>query len=68
MSHVTILVFSPHRVALYSSDGHKMASSTGVDLLLQSNFDLEVNDVKYHVEIPSDCECIVHVSACTYCQ
>lgn len=42
------------RVALYMPDGNKIASSTGLDILLQSNFDIQVNDVKYHVEVPDD--------------
>ena len=43
-----------HRVAVYSTDGSRISTSTGVDLLLQSNFDLEVSDVKYRVEVSSD--------------
>ena len=37
-------------------DGNKIAQSTGIDLLLQSNFDLKINDTKYRVEVPEDGE------------
>ncbi|CAI8033645.1 Calcium uniporter protein, mitochondrial [Geodia barretti] len=42
------------RVVLYSPDGNRISSSTGVDLLLQSDFHLHVNDLKYHIKIPTD--------------
>ena len=47
-----------HSVSLYTVDGNKIAQSTGMDILLQSDFDLKMNDFKYRVEVPSDCELI----------
>lgn len=41
-------------VVLYSLEGNRIAQSTGVDILLQSNFDLVVNDFKYRVEVPQE--------------
>jgi len=32
------------------------SQSTGIDLLLQSNFDLKINDAKFRVEVPEDSE------------
>ncbi|KFO60479.1 hypothetical protein N302_14060, partial [Corvus brachyrhynchos] len=40
------------RVAIYSADGTRVASSTGIDLLLLDDFKLIINDVTYHVRPP----------------
>ena len=46
-------------IAVYNLDGHRIARSTGVDILLQSNFDLVVNDYKYRVEVPDESKCTI---------
>ena len=43
-------------VGLYTTEGNKIAQSTGVDLLLSSDFDLKINDVKYRVEVSEECK------------
>ncbi|KFV73251.1 hypothetical protein N308_03700, partial [Struthio camelus australis] len=40
------------RVAIYSADGTRVASSTGIDLLLLDDFKLIINDVTYLVRPP----------------
>ncbi|XP_009944759.1 PREDICTED: calcium uniporter protein, mitochondrial, partial [Leptosomus discolor] len=40
------------RVAIYSADGTRVASSTGIDLLLLDDFKLIINDITYHVRPP----------------
>ncbi|XP_054839023.1 calcium uniporter protein, mitochondrial isoform X3 [Eublepharis macularius] len=40
------------RVAIYSPDGTRVASSTGIDLLLLDDFKLVINDLTYHVRPP----------------
>ncbi|XP_057198073.1 calcium uniporter protein, mitochondrial [Triplophysa rosa] len=40
------------RVAIYSTDGARIASSTGVDILLLDNFKLVINDTSYVVQPP----------------
>ncbi|CAI8033626.1 Calcium uniporter protein, mitochondrial [Geodia barretti] len=35
-------------------EGHRMAGSTPLGLLLQSEFDLQINDIKYRIRPPSD--------------
>ncbi|KAA0717575.1 Calcium uniporter protein, mitochondrial [Triplophysa tibetana] len=40
------------RVAIYSTDGARIASSTGVDILLLDNFKLVINDTSYEVQPP----------------
>nr|XP_020861769.1 calcium uniporter protein, mitochondrial isoform X3 [Phascolarctos cinereus] len=40
------------RVAIYSPDGVRVASSTGIDLLLLDDFKLVINDATYHVRPP----------------
>lgn len=40
------------RVAIYSSDGTRIASSTGIDILLLDDFKLSINDFTYHVRPP----------------
>ncbi|KAJ1142940.1 hypothetical protein NDU88_009252 [Pleurodeles waltl] len=40
------------RVAIYASDGTRIASSTGIDILLLDDFKLSINDLTYHVRPP----------------
>ncbi|XP_066549881.1 calcium uniporter protein, mitochondrial isoform X2 [Amia ocellicauda] len=40
------------RVAIYSTDGARVASSTGIDILLLDDFKLVINDVTHHVRPP----------------
>ncbi|XP_006630487.2 calcium uniporter protein, mitochondrial [Lepisosteus oculatus] len=40
------------RVAIYSTDGARVASSTGIDILLLDDFNLVINDTTYHVRPP----------------
>lgn len=42
------------RAVVYSLEGNKVAQSTGIDLLLQTDFDLEVNDVTYRIKVPEE--------------
>ncbi|XP_041260876.1 calcium uniporter protein, mitochondrial isoform X3 [Onychostruthus taczanowskii] len=52
------------RVAIYSADGTRVASSTGIDLLLLDDFKLIINDVSYHVRPPKR-ELLSHENATT---
>ncbi|XP_009324245.1 PREDICTED: calcium uniporter protein, mitochondrial, partial [Pygoscelis adeliae] len=52
------------RVAIYSADGTRVASSTGIDLLLLDDFKLVINDVTYHVRPPKR-ELLSHENATT---
>uniref|UniRef100_A0A8B9DRJ0 Calcium uniporter protein n=1 Tax=Anser cygnoides TaxID=8845 RepID=A0A8B9DRJ0_ANSCY len=52
------------RVAIYSADGTRVASSTGIDLLLLDDFKLIINDVTYHVRPPKR-ELLSHENATT---
>uniref|UniRef100_A0A7M4ETR6 Calcium uniporter protein n=1 Tax=Crocodylus porosus TaxID=8502 RepID=A0A7M4ETR6_CROPO len=52
------------RVAIYSSDGTRVASSTGIDLLLLDDFKLVINDNTYHVQPPKR-ELLSHEDATT---
>ncbi|KAK6482182.1 calcium uniporter protein [Huso huso] len=40
------------RVAIYSADGTRVASSTGIDILLLDDFKLVINDTTHHVRPP----------------
>ncbi|XP_030059343.1 calcium uniporter protein, mitochondrial [Microcaecilia unicolor] len=40
------------RVAVYSTDGTRVASSTGIDVLLMDDFELAINNVTYIVRPP----------------
>ncbi|XP_054606159.2 calcium uniporter protein, mitochondrial isoform X2 [Nothobranchius furzeri] len=40
------------RVAVYSMDGARIASSTGIDILLLDDFKLVINDTTHHVRPP----------------
>ena len=44
------------RAALYTKEGTKIAKSTRVDQLFLEDFDLLINDTKYRVSVPKDCE------------
>ena len=44
------------RAALYTKQGTKIAKSTRIDQLFVEDFDLLVNDTKYHVSVPKDCK------------
>ncbi|KFQ73784.1 hypothetical protein N335_00865, partial [Phaethon lepturus] len=49
------------RVAIYSADGTRVASSTGIDLLLLDDFKLIINDVTYHVRPPKRAESFLYL-------
>uniref|UniRef100_A0A8C1SQE9 Calcium uniporter protein n=1 Tax=Cyprinus carpio TaxID=7962 RepID=A0A8C1SQE9_CYPCA len=51
------------RVAIYSADGARIASSTGIDILLLDSFKLVINDTTYMVQPPSRGECLPHEEA-----
>ena len=61
--------------ALYNTEGTRIAKSTGMDLVLQSNFDILINGFKYRVEVPTDCKyngltvhtTLCHTSSCFHC-
>ena len=59
--------FSTPSVGLFTVDGNKIAQSTGVDLLLQSDFDLKINDSKYRVEVPEDGKYHQEFGSLSYC-
>ncbi|XP_067828544.1 calcium uniporter protein, mitochondrial [Heptranchias perlo] len=40
------------RVAIYSPDGSRIAASTGIDILLQDDFNLVINDTTHYVQPP----------------
>ncbi|XP_076141946.1 calcium uniporter protein, mitochondrial isoform X2 [Alosa pseudoharengus] len=50
------------RVAIYSTDGVRVASSTGIDVLLLDDFKLVINDATYLVRPPSR-ELLAHEQA-----
>nr|XP_014350357.1 PREDICTED: calcium uniporter protein, mitochondrial [Latimeria chalumnae] len=52
------------RVAIYSSDGTRVASSTGIDILLLDDFKLVINDTSYYVQPPKR-EILSHEDATT---
>ncbi len=39
------------RIVLYSSNGTRIAQSTGLDILLQGDFEIELNDTRYKVSV-----------------
>ncbi len=41
---------------MYSVEGNRVARSTGLDVLLQADFDLKINDFKYRVQVPEEGE------------
>jgi len=44
------------RASLYTKEGTKIAKSTHIDRLFIEDFDLLINDTKYHVSVPKDCK------------
>ncbi|KAM4703309.1 calcium uniporter protein, mitochondrial [Rhinophrynus dorsalis] len=52
------------RVAIYSTDGTRVASSTGIEILLLDDFKLSINDCTYHVRPPKR-ELLSHEDATT---
>ena len=42
------------RVGVYSTDGNRVAMSTGLDLLLRGDFDILINDTKFRVQVPEN--------------
>lgn len=42
------------RATAYNLDGSRISGSTGVDVLLQSNFNLVLNDESYYVSVPDE--------------
>jgi len=44
------------RASLYTKEGTKIAKSTRIDQLFLEDFDLLINDTKYHVSVPKDCK------------
>lgn len=44
------------RAVLYNKQGAKIAKSTRVDQLFIEDFDLQINDTRYHVSVPKDCK------------
>ena len=44
------------RAILYTKEGTKIAKSTRVDQLFIEDFDLQINDTRYHVSVPKDCK------------
>ena len=42
------------RAAAYNLDGSRISGSTGVDVLLQANFNLVLNDESYYVSVPDE--------------
>ena len=42
--------------ALYSKDGNRMSITTTMDHMLLSDFQLDINGIKYSIKIPDDCE------------
>ena len=43
-------------VNVYSPEGNRIAQSTGLEILLQGDFDLKINDFKYRITVPQNCE------------
>ena len=41
---------------VYSPEGNRIAQSTGLEVLLQGDFDLKINDFKYRITVPKDSE------------
>lgn len=55
LSHSTFKFFVPPAsciICVFLTDGTRVASSTGIDLLLLDDFKLIINDVSYHVRPP----------------
>ena len=50
--------------AVYSKDGNRMSVTTTMDHVLLSDFDLDINGVKYNINIPDDCKTGMCVCVC----
>jgi len=48
----------------YSKDGNRISLTTTMDHVLLSDFDLEINGVKYNIKIPDDCKTEMCVCVC----
>lgn len=53
--------------AIYSKDGNRMSVTTTMDHVLLSDFQLDVNGIKYDVKIPDDCKYSIIYVEC-YCK
>ena len=42
--------------ALYSKDGNRMSITSTMDHVLLSDFQLDINGIKYDIKIPDDCK------------
>ena len=47
-----------HTLSFHTLDGHRMAGSTPLGLLIQSEFDLKLNNINFRVEPSADGMCI----------
>ena len=45
------------RAMVYNEDGSRISGSTGVDVLLQSDFKLVLNEESYLVSVPDESKC-----------
>lgn len=45
------------RATVYNVDGSRISGSTGVDVLLQSDFKVVLNDNSYFVSVPDESKC-----------
>ena len=39
---------------MYSTSGQRISQSTGLDVLLQNDFEIEVNDIRHRIQIPEE--------------
>lgn len=57
---------------MYSTSGQRISQSTGLDILLQGDFDIEINDIRHRIEIPEEgiimsiIHPFIHLSICTF--
>ena len=51
-------------MAVYASNGSRISQSTGLDILLQGDFEIEINDTKYKITVGEDCESLLFVDSC----
>ena len=42
------------RAAIYTLEGNRVAGATGIDILLQNDFDIVINETRYRVTVPLD--------------
>eukprot|EP00079_Xenopus_tropicalis_P037598 XP_017951369.1 PREDICTED: calcium uniporter protein, mitochondrial-like [Xenopus tropicalis] len=50
------------RVAIYSTDGTRVASATGIEILLLDDFKLSINDKTYYVQPPKRGKCFLQLA------